>query len=194
MENNNSIINFALLLKHDSNKYEKVNEFIENCKNKVPFTSYYGSIKKENIQKIKKAAEYFNLGIFIQEDSLNHEYNFIFIKHKIVYSKDFFIHFNPIERIQLSKKVLKREINSEWNDPRIVLNIEDFNLKDYIFAPKKVENYQIPIELKMQLGILFQDKEEQGLFMEDFIDNLQNEIEENDTNFYECEFTRQPNI
>lgn len=181
----NPVIEFAKVLNHDRKKYPKMQDFYEKAQESYPFSYYFGYDSKDR-KEVLKLAEYYNLDINYPISNQNNtgEYKFMVIHHKIVYSKNFFIHFNPLEKISLNRILIDRR-KSEWNDPQMFLGNEDISPQSFLMAAKKINTRDLPIEIKIQIGVLSNGYDDDKAIMDDFITKLQQELPDGDTEYYE---------
>lgn len=162
---------FALLCSGDRKRYKKMDEYWKNCQTKLPFTVYMGYLKKNvNLQKF---ADSLNIDLIVPQKNENEGYDWIVVNHPIIVGKNFFFHFNPLEPISLNR-ILVGNRKTEWNDPR---ENEDSHMSKIMIAPKKVLQFQLPIEIKLQTGSLM-TTEETKMFMKNLIEEMQSELNE----------------
>lgn len=161
-------IKFALLCSHDRTKYPKMEEYWKKCQTTFPFTVYMGYFKEDI--NLKKFAIDNSIDIIVPQTKEDEKYNWLVVNHPIIVGKNFYFHFNPLEPISLNRILAKRR-NSEWNDPR---DNEQLNISKIMMGAKKVEHYQLPIEMKLQTGSLM-TKDEKCIFLKNLIEELQEE-------------------
>lgn len=92
----NYSIKFATLLRKDENNYKKIKEFINQSKTTLPLTAYIGTKIMYTPKQLQVIAENYDIDFTIPQSNKIEGYQYLILKHKIIASKNWFVHFNPI--------------------------------------------------------------------------------------------------
>ena len=160
-------------------KYRSIREYLDSCKRKLPLTVYMGKKLLLTPEQIKELTSD-EIEIAFAKSNRDEEYNYIAIRHKVVVSKNDFIHFNPFKPIW----VTGGGKNKQEYDPRYIFDCR-IKPSEIIAGGREISYRVLPVEVKIQFGCLFIDFEDEKNWMTGIVEELQSEIEENDKNFYE---------
>lgn len=168
----NDSIKFATLLRKDENNYKKLKEFIEQSRTTLPLTAYMGARIMYKEKQLQRIAEDYDLEFMIPQSSEIEGYQYLILKHKVISSKNWFVHFNPVEPI-----LIKYAAKPEYYDPGMITEIPRDLLAKILRGKKKISYRSLPVEVKLQAGCFFDSAKTEMEFMASMIEDIQSELE-----------------
>lgn len=172
----NKTIEFANILLTEK-KNPAIGRILSNSYYDLPLSVYFGRRSMTDDKMINIIEKLFpNLDIRIAKSNDDEDYVYIALIHKMIVSKKHFIHFNPIEKIYMEGKGW----NKQYLDPKDAFDI-DYGMNKLMMGPHLISYRTIPIEIKMQFGCLFNNKEEEKEYIRAVLDEIQEELEDKET-------------
>lgn len=136
--------------------------YMESCLNRLPATAYMSSFIKPDI--LIHNAKLYGINISIPQAYKEEGYNYLIVEHKVVASKNFFFHFNPLKPIYLGGKAK----NTEYYDPKVLMGIPNF-----IKGWREIMYRQLPIEVKLQCGLFHGEIKDEMTYWTSVIEEIQ---------------------
>lgn len=162
-------LGYVRMVLKDGQKFKKLAEYIQSCKKKMPITLYMGKFRWDD-EKVKTFLEDSNVRIIKLRSNPNENYEYMAVVHRMFASKTQFIHFNPFANLLIEGVGQKTHSHSNRMGLGVNILISDF------FYGRQISSISLPIECKLQLGLLFNSTTEQQNWVQERTEELMSEL------------------